>query len=235
MSVSEVKIGGWRYERKFVCEERADLRAKLISWLRTHPARLWRPYPPRLVNNLYFETGDWASLEANLAGISDRAKLRLRWYGEGLKQVEAVLELKQKRAELGRKLSLALATPVTLAGLSWEALRASLMRQPLGELLPWVEAYPLPALVNQYLRDYYVTGDGLVRITLDSKLATWDQTRNSSFALGQPEPRAGALVVEAKANLGQEAALEAALVSCPLTSSAHSKYATGAFIRGHRL
>jgi len=235
MPASEVKIGGWRYELKFVCEERADLRARLRSWLHLHPAGLYSPYPPRLVNNLYFETGDWKSLETNLAGLPDRAKLRLRWYGEGLKQALAVLELKQKRATLGRKLSLPLSAPLALAGIEWKTLREGLRSEALGELGPWIEAYAMPALINQYRREYFVTRDGLVRLTLDSQLNTWDQTRWSRLTLERPEPRAQALVLEAKADLGQEEALEAALASCPLPSSANSKYASGALVRGHRL
>ena len=100
LSLSE-PIAGLRYELKLVCEPHRLAQAR--SWIRLHPARFVVAYPPRRVNSLYLDTPDLSSLGENLAGVSDRQKLRLRWYGDSVRAIEPLLELKQKRNLLGRK------------------------------------------------------------------------------------------------------------------------------------
>jgi hypothetical protein len=67
-----------RYEVKMACDQvyLPDVRA----WVQLHPAAFIEAYPLRQVNSLYFDTLDGDCLNANLIGISERRKLRLRWY-----------------------------------------------------------------------------------------------------------------------------------------------------------
>ena len=39
-------------------------------------------YPKRWVNSIYFDDNNYTSIKENLAGINNRAKFRLRWYGK---------------------------------------------------------------------------------------------------------------------------------------------------------
>ncbi len=39
-------------------------------------------YPKRCVNSIYFDDNNYTSIKENLAGINNRAKFRLRWYGK---------------------------------------------------------------------------------------------------------------------------------------------------------
>ncbi|MHC5065447.1 MAG: VTC domain-containing protein, partial [Planctomycetota bacterium] len=94
-------LDDWRFELKMVCEERAQ--ARVLAELRSHVAGLRVLHPERMVQSIYFDSHEGAAVRENLAGSSQREKLRLRWYGEGTGEVQAKLELKLRRNQLGRK------------------------------------------------------------------------------------------------------------------------------------
>lgn len=154
----------------------ATLLPEVEAWIRIHPAQ-WRvAYPPRQVNNVYLDSPDYAGLNANLGGTSDRAKLRLRWYGPDATRVRcAHLELKRKQGAAGWKEILDLDGSFDLQTASWSEIRRHL--QELGG--PWVETWlarsPVPMLINHYRRRYYTTPDDLLRLTLDSDLYAYGQ------------------------------------------------------------
>ena len=56
----------------------------LAQWVRLHPAGFHSPYPPRRVNNVYFDDYRLVAYHENLMGDSARSKVRVRWYGETL-------------------------------------------------------------------------------------------------------------------------------------------------------
>ena len=53
-------------------------------------------YPEREVNSIYFDQ-NFSSLIENIEGISNREKLRLRWYGDNFKVNSFYIEKKIKR------------------------------------------------------------------------------------------------------------------------------------------
>ena len=91
-----------RYELKLVTPE-IEL-ATVRSWVRLHPAGFRTAFPPRRVNSIYLDTPGYRNLSENLAGMPDRQKLRLRWYGQMSDVVEnPMLEMKIKEGHMGRK------------------------------------------------------------------------------------------------------------------------------------
>ena len=69
-----------RYERKWIFKNtnhhdilNKALKSKFL--FRLH-------YPKRWVNSIYFDDNNYTSIKENLAGINNRAKFRLRWYGK---------------------------------------------------------------------------------------------------------------------------------------------------------
>lgn len=66
-----------RYELKLVVE--GHYLARVRAWLFLNPGVFCFAYPSRTVNTLYLDTPSLDSLRANLAGLSQRRKLRLRW------------------------------------------------------------------------------------------------------------------------------------------------------------
>jgi hypothetical protein len=63
--------GDYRYEVK--CTAAVEDLPLVQSLIRCHPAGFRQAYPPRRVNNCYFDTPAWGALQENLSGIRDRA------------------------------------------------------------------------------------------------------------------------------------------------------------------
>ena len=83
-----------RYEVKLVGREQ-DLE-RVRAELRLLPIGLRPLHQPRLVQSIYFDTPEGRAVAENLAGISSRTKLRLRWYGGATRGVKAQFECKHR-------------------------------------------------------------------------------------------------------------------------------------------
>ena len=91
----------YRYEIKFVLDN-----AKLsdaMQWLYNKTTATER-YDKRIVNSIYFDDVGFSSVRDNLAGIAQRNKSRLRWYGSQ-KNSLPMFEVKTKNGRLGYKTS----------------------------------------------------------------------------------------------------------------------------------
>jgi hypothetical protein len=215
-----------RYEIKIPLESwRGD---EAEAWVRLHPAQ-WRvAYPPRQVNNLYFDSQSLVSLNANLSGVADRAKLRLRWYGPDLQHVEGGnLELKIKEGAVGRKKIAPVSCALDLATGTWPALVERLREALDPPATAWLDAFALPVLINRYRRAYYVTPDGGVRLTVDSDLVAYDQRPSLRPNLDRPTPLESVVVVELKAGVDAAARLSTILEHSPVRAGRFSKYVQG--------
>jgi hypothetical protein len=212
-----------RYEFKWVCDP--YLLAQARSWIRLHPAGFVPTYPPRRVNSLYLDTPHLSSLEENLAGLSERHKLRLRWYGEDPTVIEPLLELKQKRNLLGRKQQARLSCKLDLTS-SWREIldRVSACADPEWQVR--LQAAWQPTLLNHYQREYYATHDGALRVTLDYDPAAYDQRLSLRPNLRVPLPVTGSVVIEIKATPEQMERLQEAAAQFPAPRTRNSKYAS---------
>ena len=92
-----------RYELKMTIDN-CGL-AEVCMWLRLHPENFSQHYPQRRVNSIYFDSPDLFSVDQNLAGISERRKLRLRWYGNTGYVTQGNWEIKCKERNLGWKVT----------------------------------------------------------------------------------------------------------------------------------
>lgn len=218
-------LSGYRYELKFVIDPLTL--PMVMSWIRVHPAAFRRAFPPRLVNSLYFDNGEWSSLEDNLAGVAERSKLRLRWYGDNLCSVNGSLELKVKRGELGRKIAVCMDHRLDLRDRRWFDVLRELRSRPLGELAPVVRRQVFPTFIGTYRREYFATGDRSVRLTIDSGIRLYDQTRSATPNLDRPAPAEPVAVVELKCAATDAAELRSVASRLPLQRVAYSKYAQG--------
>jgi hypothetical protein len=215
-----------RYELKLVSPARRLHEAR--SWLRLHPAGLRVAYPPRLVNSLYLDTSNMGALEANLRGLAVRNKVRLRWYGEELPVVtRPILELKHKDNMLGSKAQRALPCTLDLTR-TWRELLATVREGAGPEWGPTLSATGYPVLLNRYRREYYVTADGAVRVTLDYDQVAYDQRLTGRPNLSAPLLLEDQLVIEVKADRDETARVREVVSSFPLPRSRNSKYVNGA-------
>jgi len=163
-----------RYELKF--NAKSSGYRDLQAWLYNHPAVFSKIFESRVVNNIYFDNHDLDSFHENLTGISSRAKLRLRWYGDTINPSMTKLELKLRRSMLGWKI----AEDVSLGGaalseMSWRELGKLIKDQVPSDLFLHYSASSFPVLMNRYKRDYYLSADKKVRVTIDRDVQYFDQ------------------------------------------------------------
>ena len=159
----------YRYENKFVIS--ALSHSEIDMAIKLHPALFSKIFYERTVNNIYFDSLDLKSYFDNLAGISQRYKFRIRWYGQTFGLVEhPVLEIKIKQNALGQKLSYPLADFVIDDHFSLDTIR-QVFRQ--SQLPPIIQA-ELESLslvfLNQYRRQYFESFDHHFRLTVDSDI-----------------------------------------------------------------
>ncbi|MBC7448354.1 MAG: polyphosphate polymerase domain-containing protein [Hymenobacteraceae bacterium] len=200
-----------RYERKFRVEATEATFAEVLGAVHLHSA-LFRPaYPDRQVSSLYLDTPDLQAFHANAAGLAERAKPRLRWYGPRAAPTGARLEIKRRHGLVGTKelLSLAGGLPAPGAG-AWRAFSAA---------HPWLHQYPElePTVLVTYQRSYLMSADGRLRLTLDRALryaAPWPSNRAAEIV-------DAATILELKYPVGTT---PDALPSLPFRLTRNSKY-----------
>lgn len=220
-------VGGHeeRHEVKFAAY--AHTYADVRHWLRLHPAGFVVPYPARRVNNAYFDTHDYRAYAENLAGVSQRSKVRYRWYGDSLLPVAGVIEVKQKRNHFGWKLRYPVAQPVWPVAATWRTIRAGIRGQLPPEGQVWLDHNPLPVMINRYEREYFVTADGRVRATIDREQRVFDQRYRAEPNVSRPAIMQDTLVLELKFSRADRQFAVGLLESVPLRIGRHSKFMNG--------
>ena len=83
-----------RYEIKFPINQNEMV--EILYFIKMN--KFYKSYPSRSINSLYFDTIDNTSISNNLAGLSNRHKIRLRWYENN--KFPPVLELKSRNGRI---------------------------------------------------------------------------------------------------------------------------------------
>ena len=189
-----------RHELKFVAGEESY--AELLMALRLDRSGVRTLHPPRVVQSLYLDTHAGRALQENLAGLSERKKLRLRWYGADATRVRGTLEKKCRENSLGWKESVRLPGEFAVRGVERRAFVAALAR-PLDPA--WKdELGPLgPVQWVRYRREYLATADRRVRLTIDRGLAFFDQRLRARLDDSAPSAPPRVLVLELKCEPAQ--------------------------------
>jgi len=224
-----------RYEIKLVLDQ-AKL-TELLVWM--HRETTAKPvHYPRYVNSLYFDNTEFQAVRDNLIGISDRKKIRLRWYHRKNKEdiSEVALELKFREGRLGRKEFLKL-----------PKLRSSLLMERLGNIIPSLvgemlyepvavkvlDDHYVPALHLNYLREYFVdTND--IRITIDSEIKFFPVMPLSKL-YDEPYTSYPLFVAEIKFDPAQKRRVAQLMRTLKMTPKRHSKYLIGMASLGQAL
>ena len=170
-----------RREFKYVLPRSS--RAAFEVWLRRSTALFSAVYNPRLVYNVYADTIAWDSFTSNLDGISERGKLRLRWYGE--QSFVNVLRLERKLKRENSTIKQSIEIPgIDLDDLSWPRLNAHLVHHSPPAWSMEVALLRFPVSRNHYSRRYYLSRDRSIRLTVDSDLVIHDLINTSCMMEG---------------------------------------------------
>lgn len=174
------QASSYRYERKFLVGELSLHQVRAL--VRLHPALFIQPYPPRSINNIYLDTPDMDCYYENVAGVKDRRKVRVRWYGELFGSIDKpILEFKIKDGLIGKKESSRFPSFVLDEGFNRRYFQGLLSQGNLPEDIRYFLRDLDPVLVNRYYRWYYATPDGHYRVTVDAEMAYFhiDRMKNS--------------------------------------------------------
>ncbi|MCJ7622539.1 MAG: VTC domain-containing protein [Anaerolineaceae bacterium] len=159
----------YRYERKFLVDQLDTHQVRAM--VKRHPAMFTTPYPPRYVNNIYFDTKDMANYHENVSGVKDRRKARIRWYGDLFGQISnPVIELKIKSGLVGTKEQHPSDPFMLDENFTDHYFKNMLHSSNLPAQLKYFLRDMDPVLVNRYYRWYFASVDGIFRVTIDTEM-----------------------------------------------------------------
>jgi len=195
-------------------------------WLRLHPDAFRETFPPRQVNNIYFDSHDLICFSNHIDGIYTRQKLRLRWYGKAKNFNASQLEIKRKQGILGSKLIQQVHAPFSLQQQTWSHIQQVLVEN-LAPMQAEMIAVSRPVLVNWYQREYYESADGAIRLTMDFDHHTCDQRFTDTPNVDFPEPFNDIPLIEVKAHQQHYKRLANTLAAFPVRAEQFSKFLDG--------
>ncbi len=165
-----------RYERKFIVEK--NFSKRISNFLLEN--KFIKEYPTRNINSIYYDSLDFVSFFESEEGISDRSKLRIRFYDDPKK---LFLEDKIKNSDIGQKFV------NSLDKIRKEQLFNFYLRNcdncALSVSVPQKLHYQIPSLFVSYKRDYFKNLNDNIRITIDYKLG-FGKVRNGSCLIHSP-------------------------------------------------
>ncbi len=215
----------YRYERKFFIDEMS--RNGVEHLVKMHPSFFREIHHERTVNNIYLDTPDFRSFHDNVDGLSERTKVRIRWYGEREGLIERpVLEFKIKSDMVGRKDLFPLSPLSIHDGLDTDEVFSTLRDSKIeGEARLRVERLECKML-NRYTRRYYESLCKRYRITIDSDLEFYRLQRFGNRFLDRIEaPQC--VVLEIKYDRDDDTEADQISAKFPFLVSKMSKYVYG--------
>lgn len=199
----------------------------ILNWIASNPFYFRRQYDDRIISNIYFDTYDAKAYSDNLIGISERTKLRYRWYGSSLTPDRGTLEVKRRKNVFGWKNLFPVPQAPYEAGFSWQAIRNSISSQIPTAGKMWLDANPANVLKNQYSRRYFISDGDLIRITVDKNMKVWDQRYKRIPNFSKKANVADTVVVEIKFRQSERDIVTRLIKSMPIRVGKHSKFVTG--------
>ena len=211
----------YRYEIKFVLDD--TKLSDAMQWLYCDTTAN-KTYNDRRVNSIYFDDVDFSSVKDNLAGMPQRNKLRLRWYGLQENSLP-YFEVKTKNARTGYKTSYPIKSiENNLLEISIEKITSKCTKDLAKQDIVF-DKHLVPTLQVNYERGYYETHDS-IRITIDQDIKFSDtqlHTRlNENSSLSYPLN-----VMEIKFKPSMKESVAELIRPLHMTPKRHSKYLVG--------
>ena len=154
-----------RFERKWIFKSNNYL--VLINSLIRSNLFFKKHHPKRRVNSIYFDTSNYASIRENLDGVSNKKKIRLRWYGNTDRITNPILEIKSKKGLETKKENIKISE---LDNLIFRSLKnLEIIQNKINERIKTKKTI-YPILTTNYDREYYISYNDKIRATVDYNL-----------------------------------------------------------------
>ena len=217
-----------RFERKWILRNGNYL--MLINSLLRSNFFFKFQYPKRKVNSIYFDNSGYSSIKENLDGISNKKKIRLRWYGDHSKLIKPILEIKSKKGSETRKESLTLNKLDNMNYLTSGNLK--IIVEEVNRLIN-LKKIIFPVLTTHYERQYFVSNQNNIRATVDTNLESIFLKNLSE--LNQKKKFSPQCILELKYSTKIDRLVRYKLDQMSLRLSKNSKYVNSFFQREYYL
>jgi SPX domain protein involved in polyphosphate accumulation len=173
-------IDKYRYERKYILQK--NQLYDLISHLYT--SNYQKVFDERIINNIYFDTKDFKAVTENIDGLSNREKIRVRWYGKPFDSSRKTLEIKIKNEFLNRKSNFDIGIHQLKDFSSIIEFKTILkLKKSKFQSLYYSKLSSLePTLFNSYKRNYFLNPINQTRITIDKDLYFFSPMTNVKYS-----------------------------------------------------
>jgi len=222
-------MNNYRSEIKFVCYQHNYFLLK--NWIKLHKFNFFKEYEDRNVNNIYFDSFNYKAFNDNLSGLPSRLKVRYRWYGELFSENntnEGSLEFKFRKNVYGYKKVFKIKNLTLNLNSKWSEIKNKILNALTPEYKILYNRNSEKILINQYKREYFISKNKKLRITLDKNIKIFDQR----FTFQKPNFRfknytQDYSVMEFKFNKEDKILLNDLDISVPIKASRNSKYING--------
>jgi SPX domain protein involved in polyphosphate accumulation len=172
----------YRYERKYTTPHIDTKRVEHM--IRLHPAAFKEAFEKRQINNIYFDSHAKRSFHDNVKGISERYKIRVRWYGKLFGRItKPVLEIKIKKGHLGKKVSVKLKQFTLNKKFDLEDFKKNIIKE--SDAPEWIKHLVCESTIStlsHYERKYFISHNKKFRITIDDNLTYYHmKNKNNTF------------------------------------------------------
>tara|TARA_Y100000590_G_C15521902_1_gene939679 strand:- start:187 stop:861 length:675 start_codon:yes stop_codon:yes gene_type:complete len=154
-----------RFERKWIFRS-GNYLALINSLLRSNLFFL-NNYPRRSVNSIYFDDYNFSSIRENLDGVSNKKKIRIRWYGKEEKLKNPRLEIKSKKGSETIKNNYSINE---LNNLRFNNIKDLEKIRNVINIKIKSKKIIYPILSTHYEREYFVSSNSKIRATVDYNL-----------------------------------------------------------------
>ena len=189
--------------------------------------KVLKVYDDRLINSIYYDDENYCTAQDNLAGITNRRKYRIRWYGPELK--DFVYEIKIKKNNLGEKISLKSDQKLIKFQNLFSFNNDFLKKDENKFFLNYVNNFNLlPQMKIKYLRSYFIYKNK-IRITYDRNI-NYELVKNSNSVKDYTNDFMN--VIELKFNPNDNLLALELIKNSKLVPKRFSKYLRGLYLLG---
>ena len=189
--------------------------------------KVLKVYNDRLINSIYYDDENYCTAQDNLAGITNRRKYRIRWYGSEFKNF--IYEIKIKKNNLGEKISLKSNQNLLKIGNLFSFNNDFLKKEENKFFLNYINNFNLfPQVKIKYLRSYFIYKNR-IRITYDRNI-NYELLKNSYSVKDNTNDFMN--VIELKFNPNDNLLALELIKNSKLVPKRFSKYLRGLYLLG---
>lgn len=216
----------YRFEKKFIIPfPYQDFIYEIIS---NSPSRFVEIFEERVINNIYMDTLNFDIFKENIDGLSNRNKLRIRWYGKKYGTLKATIEIKTKKGKVGKKTCFKIDNFCFNAKSNFTDIQNEILKNKIPHSLKEDFFKSYPTLFNRYSRRYFLSHDNKIRITVDFRIKNYkiSNSPNNHILFPYSIPP---MIMEVKYSSKEDIGKNIISSNLPFRSSKYSKYINGIF------